>query len=112
MDEINKGIFNDLRQYIQNKGFGLDEISESSLRGMIRENFWIHLFYDWKYYEYVLNIHLDGYQHINYFFDFDNDVIFVREIYSRTNEIENKPIRFKNIEELLNHIRNNTDLKI
>lgn len=112
MDEINKDIFNEIRQYIQNKEYILDEISETSIRGIIREEFWIHLFYDWKYYDYLLNITLDGYQHINISFNIEDNILKVKDIYSRTQELNDDIKSFKNLKEVIKYINDNTELNI
>ena len=112
MDEINKDIFRDFKKHIQTKGFKLDEASETSIRGIIRHDFWIHLFYDFSYYEYILNITLDGHQHINFFFNIEDNIIKVRKIYSRNNDLDGKPIIFNNIMEIINYTNDNTELNI
>lgn len=110
LDDINKEIFKVLKEHIEKKGFELEEISESSVRGIIRDDFYIHLYYD---NEYILNIQLEGYRYVTFFFDFNEDgLIKVRDRYFKTKELDDEPNIFKNILEVIDHINNNIDLKI
>lgn len=54
-------IFDEFKKYLSSKDYEIDEISETSIRG-IKKDLKVHLFWDWKYDEYVINVNNKGYK--------------------------------------------------
>lgn len=96
-------IYDEFKEYLKSGEYEIDEISETSLRG-IKKGLKVHLFLDSNDEEYILNVNNDG----------DNlyNTIFIEcENGYRLNHTGDKR-NLKDLEEIINYTNSNIKIKI
>ncbi|MCR2042628.1 hypothetical protein NSA23_00725 [Anaerosalibacter massiliensis] len=103
MNKHNMSLFNDFKEYLNNNSYEVEEINETSIRG-IKGDLKLHLFKETLFDEYVFNINNNGYKIYNTLFVED------KKGYKLNHKNDNR--RFNNIYDIINYTKDNINIEI